>query len=85
MQRAMALSRNYRPSTSRTGLPRAGDLMLDLTGFKNGDDDSFRAEILARKVLSEELDGNYDIGSLFVSMNRATCGSIAARRPKTPR
>jgi phosphatidate phosphatase LPIN len=36
-----------------------------MTGFKNNDEDALRAEILARKVLSEELDGNYDIGSLF--------------------
>lgn len=39
--------------------------MLDMTGYKNNDEDAFRAEILARKVLSEELDGNYDIGALF--------------------
>jgi phosphatidate phosphatase LPIN len=42
-----------------------GDLMLDMTGFKNNDEDAIRAEILARKVLTEELDGNYDIGSLI--------------------
>ena len=39
--------------------------MLDMTGFKNNEEDALRAEILARKVLSEELDGNYDIGALF--------------------
>lgn len=39
--------------------------MLDMTGFKNNDEDAIRAEILARKVLSEELDGNYDIGALI--------------------
>jgi phosphatidate phosphatase LPIN len=39
--------------------------MLDMAGFKSSDEDAIRAEILARKVLSEELDGNYDIGALF--------------------
>lgn len=48
-----------------TRVTESGDLMLDMTGFKNSDEDALRAEILARKVLSEELDGNYDIGALF--------------------
>jgi phosphatidate phosphatase LPIN len=39
--------------------------MLDMTGFKSNDEDALKAEILARKVLSEELDGNYDIGALI--------------------
>lgn len=39
--------------------------MLDMTGFKHSEEDAIRAELLARKVLSEELEGNYDIGALF--------------------
>lgn len=39
--------------------------MLDMTGYKSNEEDALRAEILARKILSEELDGNYDIGALF--------------------
>lgn len=39
--------------------------MLDMTGFKESEEDAIRAEILARKVLTEELEGNYDIGALF--------------------
>lgn len=39
--------------------------MLDMTGFKSSEEDMLRAEVLARKILSEELDGNYDIGALF--------------------
>lgn len=39
--------------------------MLDMTGFKESEEDAIRAEILARNVLSEELEGNYDIGALF--------------------
>ena len=42
-----------------------GDLMLDMTGFKSSEEDMLQAEILARKILSEELEGNYDIGALF--------------------
>ena len=39
--------------------------MLDMTGFKSSEEDMLRAEVLARKIFSEELDGNYDIGALF--------------------
>lgn len=39
--------------------------MLDMTGFKESEEDAIRAEVLARKVLSEELEGDYDIGALF--------------------
>jgi phosphatidate phosphatase LPIN len=39
--------------------------MLDMTGYKSSDDDARRAEVIARKILSEELEGNYDIGALI--------------------
>jgi len=39
--------------------------MLDMTGYKSSDDDALRAEAIARKILSEELEGNYDIGALI--------------------
>lgn len=39
--------------------------MLDMTGYKSSEDDSLRAEVIARKILSEELEGNYDIGALI--------------------
>lgn len=39
--------------------------MLDMTGFRSSEEEMLRAEIQARKILSEELDGNYDIGALF--------------------
>jgi len=42
-----------------------GDLMLDMTGYKSSDEDALRAEVIARKILSEELEGNYDIGALI--------------------
>lgn len=39
--------------------------MLDMTGFKSSEQDMLRAEVLARRILSEELDSSYDIGALF--------------------
>lgn len=39
--------------------------MLDITGFKSTEEESLRAEVVARQILSEELVGNYDIGSLI--------------------
>lgn len=39
--------------------------MLDMTGYKSSEDEAFRAEVVARKILSEELEGNYDIGALI--------------------
>ena len=61
----MALSRELSAVNIPTHVTESGNLMLDMTGFKHNDEDALRAEILARKVLSEELDGNYDIGALF--------------------
>jgi phosphatidate phosphatase LPIN len=39
--------------------------MLDMTGYKSSEEEALRAEIIARKILSEELEGNYDIGALI--------------------
>lgn len=39
--------------------------MLDMTGYKSSEEDALRAEVMARKILSEELEGNYDIGALI--------------------
>lgn len=64
-RRAMALSKELSAVNIPTHITESGDLMLDMTGYKNNDEDALRAELFARKVLSEELDGNYDIGALF--------------------
>jgi phosphatidate phosphatase LPIN len=64
-QRALALSKELAAVNIPTHITESGDLMLDMTGYKDNDEDALRAELFARKVLSEELDGNYDIGSLF--------------------
>ncbi|KAK4105376.1 LNS2-domain-containing protein [Parathielavia hyrcaniae] len=65
MQRAMKLSRELSAVNIPSHVTETGDLMLDMAGFKNNEEDALRAEILARKVLTEELDGNYDIGALI--------------------
>jgi phosphatidate phosphatase LPIN len=64
-ERAMALSRELSAANIPTHVTSSGDLMLDMTGFKSNDEDAFQAEILARRVLSEERDDNFDVGSLF--------------------
>jgi phosphatidate phosphatase LPIN len=64
IERAIALSKELSAVNIPSQVTETGDLMLDMTGFKSNDEDVFRAEIIARKILSEELDGNYDIGAL---------------------
>ena len=39
--------------------------MLDIAGYKTSEEDALRAEVIARKILAEELAGNYDIGALI--------------------
>ncbi|KAK3996907.1 nuclear elongation and deformation protein 1 [Cladorrhinum sp. PSN332] len=65
LQRAINLSRELSAVNIPTKITETGDLMLDMSGFKGNDEDAIKTEILARKVLSEELDGDYDIGALF--------------------
>ena len=59
------MSKGLSAASIPTKVTDTGDLMLDMTGFKGNEEDILRAEILARQILSEELDGNYDIGALF--------------------
>lgn len=65
LARAKSLSKGLRAVNIPTHVTDTGDLMLDMTGFKESEEDAIQAEILARKVLTEELEGNYDIGALF--------------------
>lgn len=61
----MALSQQLAASNIPSHVTDTGDLMLDMNGYKSSEDDALRAEIIARKILSEELAGNYDIGALI--------------------
>jgi len=63
--RALTLSKKLSTSNIRSKITESGDLMLDMTGYKSSEDQALRAEKLARQLLSEELEGNYDIGSLI--------------------
>ncbi|ETN41774.1 uncharacterized protein HMPREF1541_03711 [Cyphellophora europaea CBS 101466] len=63
--RAMTLSKKLSTSNIRSKVTESGDLMLDMTGYKSTEEEALRAEAIARKLLSEELEGNYDIGSLI--------------------
>ena len=65
VNRAKSLSQKLSGSNIPTQITDAGDLMLDMTGFKTSEDEALRAEVVARKILAEELEGNYDIGSLI--------------------
>ncbi|KAF4972628.1 hypothetical protein FZEAL_9553 [Fusarium zealandicum] len=65
IERAIALSKELSAVNIPSQVTETGDLMLDVAGFKSNEEDILRAEIMARKILSEELDGSYDIGSLF--------------------
>jgi phosphatidate phosphatase LPIN len=65
LSRALALSKKLSGSNIPSQVTEAGDLMLDMTGYKSSEEDALRAEIIARKILAEELEGNYDIGALI--------------------
>ncbi|KAG4219501.1 hypothetical protein PC116_g32019, partial [Phytophthora cactorum] len=61
----MTLSKELSAVNIPSRVTETGDLMLDMTGYKSSEEDAIKAEILARKILSEELQGDYDIGALF--------------------
>ncbi|KAH8597496.1 Lipin/Ned1/Smp2-domain-containing protein [Bisporella sp. PMI_857] len=65
IERALALSERLSASNIPSQVTETGDLMLDMTGWKSSDEDSLRAEVIARRILTEELEGNYDIGALI--------------------
>lgn len=63
--RAKLLSKKLSISNIPTRVTDNGDLMLDMTGYKSSEDEALRAEVIARKILAEELEGDYDIGALI--------------------
>ena len=65
VNRARSLSKKLSMSNIPTRVTDSGDLMLDMTGYKSSEDEALRAEVIARKILAEELEGNYDIGALI--------------------
>lgn len=65
MDRAIALSKGLSAVNIPSQVTETGDIMLDMSGFRSSEEEILNAELQARKILSEELDGNYDIGALF--------------------
>ncbi|CAJ2500675.1 Uu.00g035280.m01.CDS01 [Anthostomella pinea] len=65
IERAQSLSQELSAVNIPNRVTDTGDLMLDLASYKSSEEDAIKAEILARKILSEELQGDYDIGALF--------------------
>ncbi|PKY07623.1 lipin Smp2 [Aspergillus campestris IBT 28561] len=65
VSRAVSLSKKLSGSNIPSHVTDTGDLMLDMTGYKSNEENALRAEVVARKILAEELEGNYDIGALI--------------------
>ena len=65
VERARTLAKELSAANIPGQVTESGDLMLDMTGFKSSEEEMIRAEIVARKILAEKLEGNYDIGALF--------------------
>ena len=63
--RAMNLSKKLWTSNISNQVTDSGDLMLDVTGYKSSEGEAFQAELVARHLLSEEIDWPYDIGALI--------------------
>jgi phosphatidate phosphatase LPIN len=65
VNRAKTLSQKLSGTKIPTHITETGDLMLDMHGYKSSEEEALRAEVIARKILSEEVEGNYDIGALI--------------------
>ncbi|KAI4166014.1 MAG: hypothetical protein LQ342_000445 [Letrouitia transgressa] len=65
IDRANTLSKRLSDLNFPTQVNNFGDIMLDMTGYKGNEGDALRAEAVARKILAEELEGNYDVGALI--------------------
>lgn len=65
IRRAMTLSQELSAANIPNRVTDTGDMMLDMASYKGSEEDAIKAEILARKILAEELQGDYDIGALF--------------------
>ncbi len=61
----MNLSKKLWTSNISNHVTDSGDLMLDVTGYKSSEGEALQAELVARQLLSEEIDGPYDIGALI--------------------
>ena len=65
LDRAHTLAKKLSTSNIRSHITDTGDLKLDMTGYKGNERDMLRAEMIARQLLSEEIDSDCDIGALI--------------------
>jgi phosphatidate phosphatase LPIN len=65
LARAVKLSKKLFTSNIPNKVTESGDLELDMTGYKSSEEEALRAEVIARKILSDEIAGDYDIGALI--------------------
>jgi phosphatidate phosphatase LPIN len=65
LARAIKLSEKLSTSNIPNKVTETGDLELDMTGYKSSEEEALRAEVIARKILSDEIVGDYDIGALI--------------------
>jgi phosphatidate phosphatase LPIN len=65
LARAIKLSKKLFTSNIPNKVTETGDLELDMTGYKSSEEDALRAEVIARRILSDEIAGDYDIGALI--------------------
>ena len=56
--------------------------MLDMTGYKSNEEDALRAELIARRILADELKGNYDIGALIGADERGNLWIYSSEEAK---
>ena len=82
VSRAKSLSKKLSMSQIPTHVTDNGDLMLDMTGYKSSEDEALRAEVIARKILSEELEGDYDIGALIGADERGNLWIYSSEEAK---
>ena len=82
VSRAISLSKKLSGSNIPTHVTDSGDLMLDMTGYKSSEDEALRAEVIARRILAEELEGNYDIGALIGADERGNLWIYSSEEAK---
>lgn len=64
-RRAVSLSKKLWTSNISNQVTSSGNLMLDMASYKSSEGEALHAEAIARQLLSEEIDGPYDIGALI--------------------
>lgn len=65
LYRANALSKKLSVSNIPSHVTESGDIMLEASSYKNNDEEALHAELIARKILAEELQGHHDIGAFI--------------------